>query len=284
LIGRLDDLDAAFQAAQKVPALLLPAPGAVAQALSLAAPNARIVADDAGLAGEIGAEPWSGKDPLFDAFGAEAALEAALDPVVPLPSGGRLIISETPALTAVDVDTGQARGDGAAQRLAAQTNREAVKALGRELRLRNLSGQIVIDFLTMKGKKDRQEILTLLRGAVASDPVEAHILGYTALGLVEMTRRRRGHSLPALLTRPGGRTPTPETAALSALRAALAARGPVITLRAAPGVAKALNGDLKDACRQVNERLGGALKIVADAALAPAGFEVSAAGEDRHGR
>lgn len=276
LIERLDTMDASFQAAKKAPALLMPAPGAVARALSLAAPNARIVTDDAALAGELDAEAWSGKEPLFEAMGAEAALEAALAPVVPLPSGGRMIVSETPALTAIDIDTGAARGDGAGQRLAAQTNREAVKALGRELRLRNLSGQILIDFLAMKGKKDRHEILSLLRGAISADPVEGHILGYTALGLVEMTRRRRGPSLAALLTQPGGRMPSAETAALAALRQALATRGPVIVLTCAPLVADLLNGDLREACRQVNERLGGALKVTAEAALGPSGFEISA--------
>ncbi|PIW30836.1 MAG: hypothetical protein COW30_01055 [Rhodospirillales bacterium CG15_BIG_FIL_POST_REV_8_21_14_020_66_15] len=285
LLALRDEIDAAFRETGKAPEPLLAPADAVERALALASPRCRVIADDpeaariaAAVAPGVTAETWPGPVPLFEHFGVEEALEAVLSPTVALPSGGRIIISETPALTAIDVDTGAAKGgplgSGSPQRLAARTNREAVTAIARELRLRNLAGQIVIDFLTMKGKKERQDLLTQLRDALSGDPVECHVLGHTGLGLVELTRRRRGPSLTRLLGRPQGLAPDPVAAALAALRRALAVRGAVIRIVAAPDVAETLAGPLKDAFADADARTGGALRLERDAALAPGRFEV----------
>ena len=289
-LARLLDLRAAledaFDEVAKAPDPLLAPPDAVERALALAAPRCRLISDDpdtareiAALAPGLAAEAWPGPKPLFDTFGVEEALESALEPAVTLPSGGRIIITETPALTAIDVDTGRTQsgglGGGTPQRLAAKTNREAVTAIAHEMRLRNLSGQIVIDFLAMKGKKDRQEVLTMLRNALAADPVECHVLGFTGLGMIELTRRRRGPSLTRLLARPGGLRPDPTAAALAALRAALARRGAVIRIQAAPDVAERLTGPLKDALNEANERAGGAIRVEKAESFGPGHYEIT---------
>lgn len=285
LLALRDEVEDAFEETTKAPEPLLAPPDAVERALALAGPRCRVIADDPEAAREaealapgLKAEVWSGKIPLFEEYGVDEALEGVLMPAVPLPSGGRVIIAETPALTAIDVDTGQSKGgplgSGSPQRLAARTNREAVGVIARELRLRNLSGQIVIDFLAMKGKKERLELLAHLRDALAGDPVECHVLGFTGLGLVELTRRRRGLSLTRLLGRPGGLMPDPTAAALAALRRALGVRGAVIRIACAGDVADALAGCLKDAFDDANARAGGALRVERDGALTPGTFEI----------
>ena len=260
LLALRDDVDAAFDDTVKAPEALLAPPDAIERALTLSGPRCRVISDDPEalrlvreLAPGVKVEAWSGTAPLFEEFGVEEALDGVLSPVVPLPSGGRVIISETPALTAIDVDTGQTKGgplgSGSPQRLAAKANREAVTAIARELRLRNLAGQIVIDFLAMKGKKERLEVLAQLR--------------------------RRGPSLTRLLARPGGLMPDPTAAALSALRRALAVRGAVIRIACAADVADALAGPLKDALDDANARTGGAIRVERDGALGPGRFEVT---------
>ncbi len=288
LLELRDEVEAAFDEVDSAPEPLLAPPDVIERALMLASPRCRIIADDPdalrmaeALAPGAKVEGWTGKQPLFDKFGVEEALDEAVEPVVTLPSGGRIIIAETSALTAIDVDTGKTTGgslgSGSPQRLASITNREAVTAIARHLRLRNLAGQIVIDFLSMKGKKDKQDIMALLRDALAGDPVECHVLGYTGLGMVELTRRRRGPSVTRLLARPGAWTREPTGAALAALRKAIATGGGVIRICAAGDVADALTGPLKDAVDDTNARVGGALRIERDPALAPGQFEIKGA-------
>jgi Rne/Rng family ribonuclease len=285
LLALREDVFAAFDEVEAAPEPLLAPLDPVERALALAGPRCRVIADDPDAARRaeetapgLKAEVWSKPRPLFEEFGVEEILDGVLEPVVTLPSGGRIVISETSALTAIDVDTGRTAGgplgSGSPQRLAAKTNREAVTAIARELRLRNLAGQVLIDFLAMKGKKERQEILAQLRDAVSGDPVECHVLGYSGLGLAEMTRRRRGPSLMRLLGRAGGWSADPVAAGLAALRGAIAARGAVIGIAAAPDVAEALAGPLKDAVDDANRRTGGAIRISADAALAPGRYEI----------
>ncbi|MEK9671932.1 MAG: ribonuclease E/G [Rhodospirillaceae bacterium] len=273
LVGELDGLYDAFEEAKKVPCLLRPAPSALDRALALSSPNCRIVTDDPDAAVGMASEPWRGPEPLFDALGIEDVIDAALAPAVALPSGGRVLIAETPALTAIDVDTARA-AEGQPRRLAAKANDEAVGAIARELRLRNISGQIVIDFLAMKGRKEQNDLLARLRNALAADPVECHVLGMTGLGLVELTRRRRGPSLASYLGSTGPWRPSPETAGLAALRRAAALRGGRIVLIAAADVAAALQGPLKGAVADVQARLGGALTVKTDERLHPGEADV----------
>lgn len=121
-----------------------------------------------------------------------AALLATLTrPQVALPNGGRLIIEPTAALTAVDVDGGA--GD------ALSVNLAAADELARQLRLRNLGGVVMADFIRLKARGDQEKLLARLRAAVADDPMQTDVYGLTRLGLAEMTRARRGRSLAETL-------------------------------------------------------------------------------------
>ncbi len=122
----------------------------------------------------------------------DEAEEALSQPVVPLPSGGSLVIESTEALVAIDVNAGENANPLAANILAA---REAA----RQIRLRQLGGIIIMDALKMAGRTDRDKFLTALKDSVADDPAGVQVFGLTKLGLVEMTRRRLGPPLSAFL-------------------------------------------------------------------------------------
>lgn len=193
----------------------------------------------------------------------DEVLEAALDPVVPLPGGGRLVIEPAAALTAIDVDSAGARP--------AEANGLAVAEIARQLRLRNIGGQVVVDFVSGRDRKPLFRLVEALKQAVAADPVPTHVFGVSPLGLVELTRERRGSALTELLCR-RARAATPETLALAALRSllaeALARPGKILALRAAPPVAAALAG-LAAERAEAERRLGHPLTIREDAARAP---------------
>lgn len=140
-----------------------------------------------------------GDTPLFEASGVEDELRRALEPGVPLPGGGRLVIEETEALTAVDVDAMPRAGDSPG-RAALRANLEAAAELPRQLRLRNIGGVVVADFIGMKRRQHREEVLAALRAAARDDPASVRISGISALGLVEIARARSGPSLSAQLT------------------------------------------------------------------------------------
>ena len=124
----------------------------------------------------------------FDGMGLEDAWQAAFEPLVQLPSGGELVIEPTQALVAIDVNAGSS-GQGPLQ-----VNLEAAAAAAREIRLRNLSGQAVIDFISLSRGEDRNQVLRRLRERCAADR-SVFVHGYSKLGLVELTRRRRRRSL-----------------------------------------------------------------------------------------
>lgn len=193
----------------------------------------------------------------------DEVLEAALDPVVPLPGGGRLVIEQAAALTAIDVDSAGARP--------AEANGAAVAEIARQLRLRNIGGQVVVDFVSGRDRKPLFRLAEALKQAVVADPVPTHVFGVSPLGLVELTRERRGPSLGELLCR-RSQAATPETLALAALRRllaeALAAPGRILGIRTAPSVAAALAG-LAAERAEAERLLGHSLSVREDAARAP---------------
>lgn len=132
--------------------------------------------------------------------------EAALEPRVQLPSGGWLLFEPGQTLTAVDVNTGRAVGDAYgradAEPLILKTNLEAAAVIARQLRLRNIGGVIVIDFVDIREPRARERIVSTLRSALANDPAPTRVEPMSRLGLVEMTRRRRGPTLRAMLEEP----------------------------------------------------------------------------------
>lgn len=137
---------------------------------------------------------------LFAETGIADELAALGEVEVALPSGGRLVIEETRALTAIDVDSGAARAGNPA-RLALETNLEAAAEAARQLRLRNVGGLGVVDFVHSRRRPDRARVVAALRAAVARDRAEVQVLDMSPLGLVEFTRARLGPSLAEVMDR-----------------------------------------------------------------------------------
>jgi len=144
-------------------------------------------------------ELYAGPRPLFDLNCVEEEIAKALDRKVPLKSGGHLVIDQTEAMTTIDVNTGAYVGHRNLEETIFRTNLEAAVSIARQLRLRNLGGIIIIDFIDMRDEPHRRAVLTALERALAGDRAQTHIVSLSPLGLVEMTRKRTRESLEHLL-------------------------------------------------------------------------------------
>jgi ribonuclease G len=147
-------------------------------------------------------EHYHSERPLFDLYGVEDEIEKALARRVDLKSGGYLIIDQTEALTTVDVNTGGYVGGRSFDDTIFKTNLEAAQVIARQLRVRNLGGIIIIDFIDMDSDEHRSAVLSEFRKAVARDRTRMTVNGFTQLGLVEMTRKRTRESLAHVLCEP----------------------------------------------------------------------------------
>lgn len=130
------------------------------------------------------------KENIFSAYGIEKELEKALRRQVWLKNGAYLMIDRTEALTVIDVNTGKFTGRNDIRETIVKTNVEAAKEIGRQLRLRDISGIIIIDFIDMKTDEDKQTVLQALKKALESDRTKTNVVGLTGLGLVELTRKK----------------------------------------------------------------------------------------------
>ncbi len=137
--------------------------------------------------------------PIFDLFGVEDEISKALGRKVQLKSGGSLIIDQTEAMTTVDVNTGAFVGNRNLEETIFKTNLEAATALARQLRLRNLGGIIIIDFIDMRSEEHQRQVLRTLEKALARDNTRTTVAPFSALGLIEMTRKRTRESLEHVL-------------------------------------------------------------------------------------
>ncbi len=147
-------------------------------------------------------EHYAGERPLFDLFGVEEEIEKALARRVDLKSGGYLIIDQTEALTTVDVNTGGFVSGRSFDDTIFKTNLEAAQSIARQLRLRNLGGIIIVDFIDMDTQEHRDAVLAEFRKALARDRTRVTVNGFSQLGLVEMTRKRTRESLAHVLCEP----------------------------------------------------------------------------------
>ncbi len=147
-------------------------------------------------------EHYPGERPLFELYGVEDELVKALDSNVPLKSGGYLIIEQTEAMVVIDVNTGAFVGHRNLEETIFKTNLEAAIAIGRSLRLRNLGGIIIIDFIDMKDVEHQRQVLRTLEKSLEKDHAKTKINGVSGLGLVEMTRKRTRESLGQILSEP----------------------------------------------------------------------------------
>lgn len=145
---------------------------------------------------------YTGQRPLFDLHGVEDEIEKALARRVELKSGGYLIIDQTEAMTTIDVNTGGFVGHRNFDDTIFKTNLEAAQVIARQLRLRNLGGIIIVDFIDMEAAEHRDAVLAEFNRALARDHTKMTVNGFTALGLVEMTRKRTRESLAHVLCEP----------------------------------------------------------------------------------
>jgi Ribonuclease G/E len=289
LTARIADPPPALEAAAggaKPPALLSPGDDPLRRLTSN--PPDDILVDDVALFGELKARfaverpalvprlaLHADPIPLFEAEAVEPQIDALLLPRVALPSGGSLLIEPVETLTAIDVNSGGHGGRGGARAQGLEVDLEAVPVLARQLRLRALSGLIVIDFLELEAQADRKRVTAALKAALAADPEPARVFAMAPSGLTEMTRRRGRPPLHEMLTRPcglggSGRVKDPVTLAFEALRrarhAAAGARGRALTIAAAPAVAAALEGPAAAARADLAARLGLELAVAPDPA------------------
>lgn len=144
-------------------------------------------------------EFYEAEEPIFDAYGIEVEISRALGRKVWLKSGGYIVIEETEALTAVDVNTGKYVGKGNPEDTILKTNLEAVKEIAYQLRLRNIGGIIIIDFIDMEREGGRERVFQTLYEALKKDRAKTNILRISELGLVEMTRKRTRENLSRIL-------------------------------------------------------------------------------------
>jgi ribonuclease G len=162
--------------------------------------------------------------PIFDLHGVEDEISRALESRVPLKSGGYIVIQQTEAMTTVDVNTGGYVGHRNLEETIFRTNLEAAVTIARQLRIRNLGGIIVLDFIDMQDPDHRQALLEAFQSALATDRAQTHIACVSPLGLIEMTRKRTRESLEHLLCAPcpqcqgKGYVRTPETVSHEIIR------------------------------------------------------------------
>ncbi|MBI2118676.1 MAG: Rne/Rng family ribonuclease [Elusimicrobia bacterium] len=145
---------------------------------------------------------FEGNTAIFDAFKVEKEFDNLLSSRLSLPSGGTIIIQEAESLCAIDVNTGKFTGKESQEETVTQTNIEAAEETARQLRLRNIGGIIVIDFIDMRRARNRQKVVEVLYRATSRDRAKIKILPITRLGLVEMTRERKRESMLSTLCQP----------------------------------------------------------------------------------
>ncbi len=168
---------------------------------------------------------YDGRRPLFERHGVEDEVLRALEPKVTLKSGGSLVIEQTEAMISIDVNTGGFLGGHNLEETVFRANMEAAAAIPRQLRLRNLGGIIVIDFIDMEDEEHQRQVLRTLEKALEADPARTRLEGFSSLGLVQMSRKRTRESLAQSMCAPcascngTGLVRTPESTAVEVLRA-----------------------------------------------------------------
>ncbi len=162
-------------------------------------------------------EHYPGERPIFDLYGVDDEIHKALERKVQLKSGGYLIIDQTEAMTTIDVNTGAFVGHRNLEETIFKTNLEATQTIARQMRLRNLGGIIIIDFIDMKEPDHRRQVLRALEKNLERDHARTHLSEVSSLGLVQMTRKRVRESLAQIMCEPcsacsgRGTMLTPET-------------------------------------------------------------------------
>ncbi|WP_306523280.1 ribonuclease E/G, partial [Rheinheimera sp.] len=229
-------------------------------------------------------EYYPGERPVFDLFDVENEIQRALDRKVPLKSGGYLIIDQTEAMTTIDVNTGAFVGHRNLEETIFNTNIEATQAIARQLRLRNLGGIIIIDFIDMQSEEHQKRVLHSLEVALARDKTKTNIHGFSALGLVEMTRKRTRESLEHVLCTEcpvcdgRGTLKTVETVCFEILREIVrvnrAYAADKFTVYASPAVKDALINDEYHSMAELEVFIGKQISVVIEPQYTQEQFDV----------
>jgi ribonuclease G len=215
---------------------------------------------------------YTREQPILEAYGVQAEIDKAIKPRVWLKSGGYLVINQTEALVAIDVNTGKfvGRGGGRLEDTITRTNLEAVEEIVRQIRLRDLGGIIVLDLIDMEERRNRQKVMQALQDALRNDKSPTKVLSFNDFGLVIMTRKRVKQSLERTLCSPcqycqgAGLIKSPQTICYELLeesrRLAKEMNGDAdnkqVTLRINPDVAKTLRTSERDVLTEIEDYLG----------------------------
>ncbi|MED0678927.1 Rne/Rng family ribonuclease [Aneurinibacillus thermoaerophilus] len=144
---------------------------------------------------------YTGAEEIFSYYGLDGEIERALRRKVWLKSGGYLVIDQTEAMTVFDVNTGKYTGSHTLEETVLKTNLEACREIVRQLRLRNIGGIIIIDFIDMEEEENRLQVLECMEGELRKDKTKTQVLGFTRLGLLELTRKKERQNLADILLR-----------------------------------------------------------------------------------
>ncbi len=239
-----------------------------------------------GLVGRV--KLYTRANPIFDEFGITAELEKALRPKVWLKSGGYIVINQTEALVAIDINTGKYVGkSNRLEDTIVKINTDAVKEIVRQIRLRDLGGIVVVDFIDMDERKNRQKVMMALEDAMRVDRAPYKILQFNDFGLVAITRKRVKQSLERTLCTPcgycegAGYIKSPQTviteilSEAQRLRKAVADQPGNLMLRVNPEVAKVLKSNHNSFLQEVEEILGKSVMVKSDPLLHQTKFDLA---------
>ena len=226
------------------------------------------------------------KDSLFDEFGVEAEIEKALKSKVWLKSGGYLVINPTEALVSIDVNTGKFVGKDSLEDTVLAVNLEAVREIVRQIRLRDLGGILVVDFIDLEDEEHRRTLFEAFEAEMKKDRAKSKILQISEFGLVQITRKRSRPSLERVLTRPcpccggTGRVKNDFTVALEIRREILKLSksltpGETLLVRSTPDVAKVLRGEGQGILDDVGRELEVSIEIRDEESLPAARYEIA---------
>ena len=225
------------------------------------------------------------RDSLFEEFGVEAEIEKALKSKVWLKSGGYLVINPTEALVSIDVNTGKFVGKDSLEETVLAVNLEAVREIVRQIRLRDLGGILVVDFIDLEHEDHRRALFDAFEAEMKKDRAKSKLLAISEFGLVQITRKRSRPSLDRVLTRPcpccggNGRVKNDFTVALEIRREILKLSdsltpGETVVVRSTPEVAKVLRGEEKGLLEDVERALEISVVLREEESLPAAHYEI----------
>lgn len=226
---------------------------------------------------------FQGEEPLFSLYKIDDQVAATLESEVKLPSGGEIVIESLEALVAIDVNSGKATGGGGIEETAYRTNLEAADEVARQLRLRDLGGLIVIDFIDMIKRQHRTAVEKRMQDAVSKDKARIELGRLSRFGLMEMSRQRLRASLSSQSSlrcpncQGAGRIRNPELVALQALRkmqaAVIVGHVAIVKARLSPGPAMFLLNNKRIEIAEMEKEYGVEIYILADGRLRPDEFQ-----------